>query len=336
MSDIEIKLTSALTEQARAAAHARGGAEGTVTFDVLGGPVGRRRPVRRPIALAGSVLATAAAIVAAAVTAGSMNATRNTTGAASRDQAGAPKNSAPGPYGIPAGHFLKVTAGIQTIWIPSDMTASWKLHRADDGGGPVDETAPCAAFPFFGTGVYAGADAEGNPIPGRVPGCTAAAGWNEFRPQFTESLPPDPGAILRSLENGLPAQDTPAQRADDAYARAAGYLGMGVVSDHAAREIEAAVKLIPGVAVTPHVSNGAGGFGDLISLPVAIKQTGSTEVRGLVVDPATGRVDASYDMLPTQTFATNPRTGAHLSTPMTVPGSTQITPISYQLVTSIS
>jgi hypothetical protein len=331
MSDIETKLTNALHEQAHAAAHG-GSAMDSHAFDLLSGPVGRRRTVRRPIALAGSVLATVAAIVAATVAAGSTNATHNTTGKAARAQAAAPQSSAPGPYGIPAGHFLKVTSGIQTIWIPSDMTATWKLHRDDDGGGPQDETARCAAFAFFGGRT----DANGNAIPGSVPGCTAAARWNEFRPQFTESLPSDPGAILRSLENGLPAQDTPAQRADDAYSRAEGYLSMGVVSDHAAREIEAAVKLIPGVTATPHVSNGAGGFGELIAIPVRIKKTASFEVRGLVVDPATGRVEASYDKLPPQTFTTDPRTGVRLSAPETRPGLTTITAIRYEVVTSLS
>lgn len=328
MTDIETQLSAALSEQARAAARSGTGPDGGTVFDVRSGPVGRRRPVRRPIALAGSVLATAAAIVAAAVAVDSVNATH---GSVSNTVAvGAPQTSAPSPYGIPAGHFLKVTSGPRTYWIPSDITATWRLLNTGDGAPTVDERARCAAFPFFG----GNSDANQVPIPGSVPGCTASLGWEWFRPQFTESLPSDPAAILASLEANLPAQDNRWQRAADAFSNGTGFLAQGIVSDRVAKNIEAALGKIEGVVVTGHVSNGAGGYGTLIALTTPLKTTGKFTTSGVVVDPVTGRVEAGYFFYPAMTFTTDPRTSQALRTRRTDPASTTISPVRYQLVTS--
>ena len=278
MSDLESRLTAALSAQADS-----GVALVDAASDRLVLLPATSRPQRSRAAWVSSALVAAAAVTALAVVA-TPHASHPTPPASAAAASGA------SPYGIPAGHYLKVDvdggAYRQAIYIPADPNARWGLHRTDAGvAQPVDERRPCGAFVFFG-----GADDQHHrPIPGSVPGCRAGT-WLYPRPEFLLSLPRDPQLVARSLTAFAEQRDGTGS-ATGVGCAALGYVdyALSIAPGSTAIVIARAASRLPGV-VHQDVVDSSGRHGDYLSCPQAKPTVTRPYLRGIVVDPRSGQL----------------------------------------------
>lgn len=273
MPDIEITLAAALAAQARAAAAPARTASVRFDVDVLAGPVGRRRTARRPLAIGGSILATAAAIVAV-VAAGSVHAAH---GPAPHTAAAGPAAAAPAAATTT---YLKVSLAsgpvTQTYWVPRDPSAIWRLTVVQPGVPTIDQTAACGAFASV-----ASPPPGGSTTPAAAPGCSDGS-WEFPRPAFLAALPTDPAAVRAGLlahAGGLAVL---------AFQDGVGVLSTGTVPDAIAQRIETALRGISGVTVRAGVTDTKGRHGTELTMRLHKGQQPAYDA-GLLVD-TTGRV----------------------------------------------
>jgi hypothetical protein len=312
MTDLENLLSDALRSSATATyAEPRAADDAVFEIDVV--PLHPSSGLGlRVLALVGGAAATALAIafavVIASVAGGSPRPAHDSVAPAGATPA------ASGPYGLAAGQFRKVSVRskgsvIETVWIPADPHQTWRLWEPAMGpdSKPGFQTASCGAFEYF------------QPPTSYSPACNPQQ-WD---------------VSAAAIRAALAAPGSP-QPAIDAFHNGVGLLSSGWAPDATARRIEAALVGISGVTVTHGVADGAGGSGDLISISYRIKATQNMMTTGIVVDPASGRVLAYYEKLPTQTFTTDPRTGKHLDTPEVIPGGVSLQSLQYSVVGSIT
>jgi hypothetical protein len=260
------------------------------------------------------------------------------------------------PYGLRAGQYLKVTqtGSGRTVWIPADPNQQWRLllahspkllHFPNAGGPATDETAKCAAFPAFGT-------VQGSVT---VPECVDLGWTGPYRPQFAQDLPTDPAAILASLRRGLPkGPGAPGEWLLGEWMYGTNSLEQGLMPNSVAKNIEAALRLLPQVKVTHAVRLPDGQLGDMLSIRIPAKPqagldsntrftdpktgaalTDGSYQEGMVIDPNTGRVLGNWTWNPTVITTVDGRTGALLSTPRVYPGTDAFDVLNYQVVPTI-
>jgi hypothetical protein len=353
MTDIEARLAEALHAQADGLlarhpdpAMARRVSRIEDSNVILLAPEARRHERGRGWKISASAIGAAAAVVSCAL------AVNLTSHRASHDPAAGPKNVAVNaaaaghqalplpPYGLRPGQYLKVTqtGSGRSIWIPADPNQEWRslLPNAPKWGPPADETAKCAAFPAF-----AGA-----------PGC-ADLGWTgPYRPQFAQDLPTNPAAILASLRSAVPkGAGSPDELLLGEWNYGTSNLVEGVLPDSVAKNVEAALRLVPQIVVTHGVRLPNGQVGDMLSVRLAGKTmdghtrfvdpktgaalTNGSYQQGVVFDPNTGRVLGNWTWNPTVITTVDGRTGTLLSTPRVYAGTDAFDVLNYKVVLTI-